>query len=80
MKKLRMFVTAALVLSVVGSALAFKADQRGGALLCQDASGTCSIDDLNFTAVNTGGTELFCNSAANPTQCVNQIQVVQDDK
>jgi hypothetical protein len=68
MKKVRIFFTAATIIAVVGTALAFNvAKFSSGTLFCKtSATGTCSGKIYNAT----GNLTRFCGSTL--TECQNQ--------
>jgi hypothetical protein len=73
MKRIKMLLTAAVVFTVVGGALAFK--PYNGTFLCSTVSGTCPTDHLY--KITGGSLTRFCNDDG--SQCTHQITTAQVD-
>jgi len=58
MKKAKVVLSALVVLTVVGGALAFKAQTFGGNLQCGPAVGNCP--NKTYTTTISGGQNLYC--------------------
>ena len=74
MKKAKIMLTVITVLTVVGSALAFKA--YNGAYICQATSGNCPTGTkYKITTPPAAGTTLFCDNGSGSGICNNQLRV-----
>lgn len=73
MKKAKIILTALTVITIVGGALAFKAQQKfDGDLRCTEVPGGAPCDIIAF---NGGPSPLFCTAKTSPAPCVDQFNV-----
>ena len=68
MKKAKLILTAVGILSVVGGAVAMKANMRLGTRTCSTVKGTCNITDARYDPKVGTGIRLFC-TAFGSTNC-----------
>ena len=82
MKKAKIFLTAITVLTVVGGALAFKAQNAfAGKLKCSTVQNACPVTTtVFFRKTVVGGSTEFCTNATNSTSACTQLDRVTTDQ
>jgi len=71
MKKVKIFLTAIAVISVVGGALAFKASKNNGTLYCNVLSGSVCPSTHDYNQVDPPlGSTVYCGTTAGSSACI----------
>lgn len=85
MKKAKVILMAVTIITVVGSALAFKSNKAfDGSYICRTdgVQGTCPVtnDRYKITQPPQSGTNRFCNNGAGSTMCNNSLRTALDPR